>query len=122
MPDNIERELEKIKFHIRLIGETIDHRSYPIPFLVIEMDWDDKDLDTAHDIFEKYDNKLEREEKVNWQEFETELRKTFGIGNQIVKSIVLAFYRNHQWTRVCAGYAKAHECIEFHEIIRSENA
>ena len=122
MPDNIERELEKIKFHIRLIGETIDHRSYPIPFLVIEMDWDDKDLDTAHDIFEKYDNKLEREEKVNWQEFETELRKTFGIGNQIVKSIVLAFYRNHQWTRVCAGYAKAHECIEFHEIMRSKNA
>ena len=122
MPDNIERELEKIKFHMRLIGETIDPRSYPIPFLVIEMDWDDKDLDKAHDIFEKYDNKLEKEEKVNWKEFEMELRNTFGIGYQTVKSIVLAFYRNQQWTRVCAGYAKAYECIEFHEIIRSENA
>ena len=42
MPDNMERELEKLKFHIRLIGETIDNRSYPIPFLVIEMDWNDK--------------------------------------------------------------------------------
>ena len=122
MPDNIERELEKIKFHIRLIGETIDHRSYPIPFLVIEMDWDDKDLDKAHDIFEKYDDKLEREEKVNWKEFEMELQNTFGIEYQTVKSIVLAFYRNHQWTRVCTGYAKAYECIEFNEIIRSENA
>ena len=122
MPDNIERELEKIKFHIRLIGETIDYRSYPIPFLVIEIDWNDKDLDKAHDIFEKYDDKLEREEKVNWKEFEMELQNTFGIEYQTVKSIVLAFYRNHQWTRVCAGYAKAYECIEFNEIIRSENA
>ena len=122
MPDNIERELEKIKFHIRLIGETIDHRSYPIPFLVIEMDWDDKDLDKAHDIFEKYDDKLERGEKVNWKGFEMELQNAFGIEYQTVKSIVLAFYRNQQWTRVCAGYAKAYECIEFNEIIRSENA
>jgi hypothetical protein len=122
MPDNIERELEKIKFHIQLIGETIDHRSYPIPFLVIEMGWDDKDLDKAHDIFEKYHGKLEREEKVNWKEFEMELQNTFGIGYQTVKSIVLAFYRNQQWTRVCTGYAKAYECIEFHEIVRSENA
>ena len=77
--------------------------------------------DTAHDIFEKYDNTLEREEPVNWKEFEMELRNTFDIGYQTVKSIVLAFYRNHQWTRVCAEYAKAYECIEFHEIIRSEN-
>src|SRR4029453_12529961 len=121
MPDNIEREVEKIKFHIRLIGETIDHRSYPIPFLVIEMDWDDKDLDKANDIFEKYDNKLERGEEVNWTEFQMELQKTFGIGYQTVKSIVLAFYRNRQWTRVCAGYAQAYECIEFHEINRSES-
>jgi hypothetical protein len=121
MPDNIVKELEKIKFHIRLIGETIDHRSYPIPFLVIEMDWDGKDLDAAHDIFEKYDNKLEKKEAVNWKEFEMELRNTFDIGYQTVKSIVLAFYRNRQWTRVCAGYAQAYECIEFHEIIRSES-
>ena len=115
---NIENEIKKIKFHISLIGETLDHRNNPIPSLVIQMDWAERDLDSAHDIFEKYDNKLEAEEDVNWRSFEMELREKFNIGYQTVKSIVLAFYRNHQWTEVCTLYAKSAECVEFHEITR----
>jgi len=115
---DINKELEKVKFHIRLIGETIDHRTYPVPSLVIEMDWDSDDLNRAHDIFEKYDTKLQNEEEVNWTYFESELRKIFDIGYQKVKSIILAFFRNHQWTEVCTLYAKSHMCKEFHEIAR----
>lgn len=117
---NVEKEIEKIKFHISLIGETIDYRNNPIPALVIEMNWDASDLDAAHDIFEKYNNMLENKENASWTAFEIELRKKFNIGYQTIKSIILAFYRNHQWTEVCTLYARSHECVEFHEITRAE--
>ena len=118
---DIENEIKKLKFHISLIGETLDFRNNPIPALVIQMDWDEKDLDAAHDIFEKYDNMLEAKEEVNWRAFEMELREKFGISYQTVKSIVLAFYRNHQWTEVCTLYARSRECVEFHEITRAKD-
>lgn len=118
---DIENEIKKLKFHISLIGETLDYRNNPIPALVIQMDWNEKDLDAAHDIFEKYDNMLEAKEEVNWRAFEMELREKFGIGYQTVKSIVLAFYRNHQWTEVCTLYARSCECVEFHEITRAND-
>ena len=118
---DIENEIKKMKFHISLIGETLDYRNNPIPALVIQMDWNENDLDAAHDIFEKYDNMLEAKEEVNWRAFEMELRKKFGIGYQTVKSIVLAFYRNHQWSEVCTLYARSCECVEFHEITRAKD-
>lgn len=115
---DIENEIKKLKFHISLIGETLDYRNNPIPALIIEMDWGEADLNSAHDIFEKYDNMLEAKEEVNWRAFEMELREKFEIGYQTVKSIVLSFYRNHQWTEVCTLYARSAECVEFHEITR----
>lgn len=120
MPD-IEHEIEKIKFHISLIGEAIDHRNNPITALVISMNWNAKDLDAAHDIFEKYDRQLESKEEVSWHAFEHELKDKFNIGYQTVKNIILAFYRNHQWTDVCRFYAKAYECVEFHEITKAKD-
>lgn len=111
-------DIDKIKFHIKMIAESIDSREHPITSLVISMDWDGDDLDRAHDVFEKYDNKLEAKEDVNWTQFEMELRNTFNIGYQTVKSIILAFYRNHQWNEVCTLYAMSHMCAEFHEIAR----
>jgi hypothetical protein len=118
---DIENEIEKIKFHINLVGETLDSRNNPIPALVIQMDWNARDLDSAHDIFEKYDNMLEAKEEVNWHVFEHELRDKFDIGYQTVKSIILAFFRNHQWTEVCTLYARSCECVEFHEITRAKD-
>jgi len=115
---DIENEIKKLKFHISLIGETLDYRANPIAALIIERDWNEADLDSAHDIFEKYDNMLEEKKDVDWRAFEMELKKKFGIGYQTVKSIVLAFYRNHQWTNVCTLYARSAECVEFHEITR----
>ena len=117
---DIEKELEKVKCHIRLIGETINSESDPIPSLVIKMDWDDDDLKKARVIFEKYDNALKNEESVNWTNLESELYNTFNIDYQIVKSIILAFFRNHEWTEVCIQYAQNHDVYEFREILRSD--
>lgn len=118
---NIEEQIKKLQYQIKLIGETLDSREHPIAALIISMDWNDADLDRAHDIFEKFDAILEAEGKPNWAEFEKDFRDQFKIGYQTLKMIVIAFYRNFQWTQVCEVYAKAHECVEFHEITRPKN-
>lgn len=112
-------EVEKLKFYINLIGSTLDSEKYPIASLVIQMNWSEKNLDEAHDIFEKYSNLMESNSEVNWGAFEADLKNKFNISYQGVKPIVLAFYRNHQWMDVCIAYAKAYECIEFHEITKT---
>lgn len=122
MSENIQKQIEKLHYHIRLLAETIDYREHPIPALVIQMDWNDNDLNRAHDIFEEYDAKLEAGEDVNWKEFKMKLRDEFSIGYQTVKSIVIAFHANGQWTDVCRAYAKAYECVEFHHITRESGA
>lgn len=121
MTDSIQKQLDKLKYQLHLLGEAVDHREYPIPSLILSMDWDDDDLNKAHDIFEKYDNMMEDRKEVNWTAFEMELRETFGIGYQTVKTIILAFFDNGQWQNVCTAYAKAYECVEFHRITRSKN-
>ncbi|MCH7974847.1 MAG: DUF1878 family protein [Bacteroidetes bacterium] len=114
--DEFLEEINKIKYHLRLLADTLYDENYPIESLVIELDWSREDLDAAHNIFEEYDKKVEKEEKINWTEFEFRIRDKFGIGYQTVKLIILAFYKNHQWTNVCKGYAKEHDVIEFKEI------
>ncbi|MHC2065889.1 hypothetical protein ACYFX5_00310 [Bremerella sp. T1] len=119
--EEITRELEKLKFQVRTIGETIDTRKHPVESLILSLDWDEGEIDLAHDIFEKYDNKLEEGESVKWNEFEHELKDALKIHYQTVKSIVLAFYDNDQWTSVCYGYAMSFEPttpVEFHRITR----
>ena len=121
MNDQIQKQIDKLKYQLRLLGEAIDHREYPVPALVLALDWDDEDLNKAHDIFEKYDNKMEAGEEINWRSFEMELRDAFDIGYQTVKTIILAFFDNGQWQDVCTAYAKAFECVEFHRITRPKN-
>lgn len=112
----LESEIKKIKYHISLIQEALDHRQFPIANLVISLDWDDNDLNSVHDIFEEYDNKLEKKEEINWTEFEIKLKREFGIGYQEVKIIILAFYDNGQWIEICKGYARTHDVMEFKRI------
>lgn len=119
--EELAEELQKLKYQVRVLGETVDYDAHPVESLVLSMDWGEGDIDRAHDIFEKYDNKLEAKEPVNWAEFEMELRTEFNIGYQTVKLIVLAFFKNHQWTNVCYGYAMSFEPttpVEFHQITR----
>jgi len=120
----IAEELSKLKYQLHVIADTIDYQTHPIEALIMSMDWGENDLNRAHDIFEKYDDKLHAKEDVNWREFESELKKEFDISYQTVKSIVNAFYQNHQWTSVCYGYAMSFEPstpIEFHHITRTKD-
>uniref|UniRef100_UPI003F8067AD hypothetical protein n=1 Tax=Xanthomonas sp. 0924 TaxID=2835534 RepID=UPI003F8067AD len=119
--EDFRKELEKIKYHVRLLGETINFKDHPIEALILSKDWNEGDIERAHDIFEKYDKLLESKQPVSWGDFEQELEDTFNTGYQGVKPIIVAFFRNGQWTNVCHGYAMSFEPttpIEFHEITR----
>ncbi|MGC3932822.1 DUF1878 family protein [Pseudomonas atacamensis] len=119
--EDIMSDLEKIKYHIRILSDAIDYESHPVEALILSMDWGESDIDRAHDIFEKYDNMLNAKQAVNWMQFESDLKEEFNIGYQTVKRIVLAFFENHQWTDVCHGYAMSFEPttpVEFHRITR----
>lgn len=122
--EELTAELDKLKYQVRTLAETIDYQAHPVEALILSMDWNEGDIDRAHDIFEKYDNKLHAGEPINWHEFEMELKNEFDIGYQTVKSIILAFFKNHQWTEVCYGYAMSFEPttpIEFHQITRGSD-
>lgn len=113
---------EKIKYHIQLLAEALDARESPIASLVILNDWSASDLDSAHDIFEQFDQKLEQKEVVNWYSFEREFQERFGLSYQGLKSVVLAFFRNDQWVAVCKAYASEHQCVEFSEVVSRNRA
>lgn len=123
---NIEEIFEKIKkleYQVSILSECIDYDRYPVQSLILSLGWDSTQINKAHDIFQNFDEKLEKGEKINWYEFENALEDEFSIGYQTVKSIVLAFYNNHQWVDVCYGYAMSFEPttpIEFHPITRKQ--
>jgi hypothetical protein len=116
--EELNQEIQKLKFQIQLIAESINSKEYPIAPLVISMDWNENDLDRAHNIFEKYEKLIEDGEAPNWNIFESDFREHLSIDYQALKSIVLAFYRNSQWESICMEYAKANECMEFHVITK----
>lgn len=105
----MENEIDKIKYHIRMLAEVIDSKEHPIPSLVVSLNWDEKDLDRAEDIFGKYDALLNEGKNPSWQELEIDLKAEFGIGYKGVKEVVNAFYRNSQWPDVCFWFAKGQE-------------
>ena len=116
-------ELEKIKYHIRLMNSRLlaiddkikrDFHSDSIASLVIEMDWSEDDLNRAHDIFERYQGVQFRE--LDYQ-LEYALRGDFCIGAGSAKDIIVAFWRSGSWVDVCVEYAKANRCQEYNEIL-----
>ena len=116
--DELKKEIEKLKYQMQLVGNMIDSDIYPIESLILSFDWDNDDLNKAHVIFEKYDKKIEvKEEDINWVKFEKELEEQFSISYQEVKLIILAFYKNRQWSEVCYQYAKENSCIELNGIV-----
>lgn len=85
-----------------------------------ELGWNEETINAIRSIFDDYSLKIINEEKISWNAFEHELRDKFTIGYQIVKQIVLSFYRNHEYVDVCKGYAAQHDVIEFKEINREQ--
>jgi hypothetical protein len=119
--EDLAKDIKKLQYQVKVLSQCVDYERYPVESLILEMNWDDGQLNRAHDIFEKYDEKIRANEEVNWREFEMALRDEFSIGYQTVKSIILAFYKNHQWGEVCHGYAMSFEPatpVEFHSITR----
>lgn len=119
--EELSAVVEKLQYHVSVLSDCVDYERYPVERLILSMNWDDAQLNRAHDIFQKYDELLANEEDVNWMAFEHELRDEFNIGYQTVKHIVLAFFNNHQWVEVCHGYALSFEPttpVEFHQITR----
>jgi hypothetical protein len=109
--DNLENEVAKLRFQIKLISETIDRDENPILHLAVFLNWSEEDLEAAHNIFEEYS------QKPDLIGFERQLKERFDIDYQQVKRIILAFYRTGQHEDVCERYAKDHPVTEFHEIL-----
>jgi hypothetical protein len=121
--EEISEALEKLRYQVSLLGETIDHKVHPVEALVLGMDWARGDLEKAHDIFEKWDKRLAKGEAIKSYEFEADFSNDLGISYQGLKSVVLAFYRNGQWTDVCEAYVDSFgksPAIEYHTIMRRE--
>jgi hypothetical protein len=81
-----------------------------------ELGWGDKEESVILEIFNQYSEKISNGEKISWAAFEHELRDRLTIGYQIVKQIVLSFYRKTEYVDVCKGYAAQHDVLEFKEI------
>jgi len=104
----LKDQLEKMQFHIQLIGETIDYEKYPIPGLVINFNWSPDELDSAYDIFEEFEKKIKHgETSLLHFEMENEFKDRLGISYQGLKCIVSSFYKNSQFVDVCIAYAKS---------------
>ena len=122
-------ELEKIKYHIRLLNDRLrsidgeidlDFHSDPISSLVIEMDWSEDDLKKVRDIFHKKSEQLRQNKQyVNWSAFQHDICNALGMiyDDRPIKEIIVAFWTNGEWVSFCTEYAKEHRCSEFHEIL-----
>lgn len=121
--DEMVETIKKLIYHVSLIGETIDNENYPVESLILSMNWSRADITKAHDIFERWNKRLENGEKMSTAEFERDFDTELGVGYQSLKSIILAFYKNYQWTNVCEAYVDAFRgspSIEYHSIMRRE--
>jgi hypothetical protein len=121
--DEILQELTKLRYHVDIIGRTIDSDNYPVESLVLSMGWSADELNKAHDIFEKWDKRLEGGGNLDRYEFEQDFADELEVSYQGLKSIILAFYRNHQWTNVCEAYVDSFgpsPAIEYHSIMNRE--
>ena len=118
--EEIEKILEKMKFQIATIGQAIDFDRHPVESLIISMDWGREELNLAHDVFEKWDAKIETGERISSSAFEADFSKSLGLSYQGLKPVVLSFYKNGQWTNVCEAYVDSFDGkapIEYREIM-----
>ncbi len=118
---DIQEQLKKLQFQVRLMGETIDFTHYPIPALAVELNWNERDLTDANKIFNDYEKRLISGKDVSWTEFNDRVCDRFHIVTSQVKSVVLAFLRNNQWLEVCKQFAEEYNIKEFQEILELNN-
>lgn len=121
--EEIQQIIAKLSYQVSILGQTIDYQKHPVEALIFEMNWSDVELQKAHDIFERWDAQLEKGHPVQHGAFESDFKRELDVGYQRLKSIVLAFYRNHQWTNVCESFVDSFgmsPSLEYHSIMRRE--
>jgi len=121
--EEMEEIIKKLSYHVSILGETVDYEKHPVESLILSNNWGEEDINKAHDIFDRWDNILESGGKMNTIKFESEFKTELEISYQGLKSVILAFYRNHQWTNVCEAYVDAFGATpasEYHSIMRRE--
>lgn len=119
----IIQAIEKLRYHVKLLGDSIDFDKHPVEALILGKDWGPEDINQAHDIFEGWDKRLEQGDEMNSGSFEHEFNERLGVNYQGLKSIILAFYKNDQWTNVCEAYVDSFgktPSVEFSTIARRE--
>ena len=119
----IIQAIEKLRYHVGLLGEAIDYDKHPVEALILGNNWGPKDINQAHDIFEGWDNRLENGDEMDRNTFEHEFSDKLGVTYQGLKSIILAFYKNDQWTNVCEAYVDSFggsPAVEYSVIQRRE--
>jgi len=102
--EEVAASLEKLAYHVSLLAMTINSEIHPIEALVVARNWSRADLNKVHDIFERWDKRIEQGGKMNGDDFEADFYRELDITYQGLKGIVLAFYKNQQWTNVCEAY------------------
>lgn len=121
--EELAAAIEKLQYQISVIADTIDYDTNPVELLILSMNWDRKELNKAHDIFEKWDKILNEGGAVNQHQFESDFDRELGVSYQGVKSVVRAFYRNDQWTDVIEAFVDGmgpHPSVEYLSIKRRE--
>lgn len=120
--EDMEAAINKLRYQVRILGEAIDYKTSPVESLILSMDWSKDDINRVHDIFERWDTRIRKGEKLESHKFESEF-DSVGIGYQALKSVILAFYRNGQWTDVCEAYVDSFggtPSLEYHGIMKRE--
>lgn len=115
----IIKRLDKLQYQVETLGQTIDYERYPVEALILSKNWGPIELEKAHDIFEDWDKKIEGGGEMNSGSFEDDFAKSLSVNYQGLKSIILAFHRNSQWTNVCEAYVDSFgktPSVEFFEI------
>jgi len=121
--EEVETTLKKLSYQVSILGQTVDYERHPVEALILEKDWGSEELDKAHDIFENWEKRLESGENMDSAMFEQDFRRELGVTYQGVKPIILAFYKNGQWTNVCEAFVDSFgpsPALEYHSIMRRE--
>ena len=121
MSSDVLRELDKVKFHLRTIGEEIAmiYDSSPLGWLAIKMDWSEDDLNRVINTFYEYRKALKSNGEINLDLLKSDLMRLTSNNDDRVRDIIRALHKSKRFeaAEVCEKYAEANPHSDFHEIL-----
>ena len=100
-------DIAKLEFQIRLLANSIDHKSHPLESLILNFDWTSEDLHEAEKCFLGAQENIDEGKEFDPSSFEKCFKNKLGLDNQDVINVAVAFYRSGQWVEVCKRYAES---------------